>query len=153
MNKKQASFYQRYPPSVPCSCKICLYFCNRPGWWLVSEARLAIENGLSQKMMLEFSPDFTFAVLSPAFKGNESYFALQLYSKNKCTFLQENRCSIYNKPFQPAECRFCHHERIGQGKKCHIEIGHDWNTKKGKRLIKSWLLLNDLRLPPAINIF
>jgi hypothetical protein len=137
-------FYDRFPASNPCSCDICINFCKRPGWWLVSEARSAISQGYAKRMMLELSPDHSFGVLSPAFKGNEGYFALQEYSNSYCTFLKNNRCTIFGKPFQPLECRFCHHDRIGSGKQCHYAIEKDWNTSKGKRLLKDWLIICDL---------
>ena len=62
---------EKYPPSAPCDCQICRYFCNRPGWWSVDQARMAIRCGVSDKMMMEIAPEKTFAVLSPAFRGNE----------------------------------------------------------------------------------
>jgi hypothetical protein len=139
MNDKINSFYQKFPPSESCACPVCQYFCNRPGWWLVAQAREAIETGYAHRMMLEVSPDHSFYVLSPAFKGNEGNFALQIYSKNGCTFLEDSRCSIHNESFQPAECRFCHHDRLGRGEICHLEIERDWNTSKGKRLVKQWM--------------
>ncbi|MDD3998091.1 MAG: hypothetical protein PHH86_10325, partial [Sphaerochaetaceae bacterium] len=62
--------YKRFPPSPSCSCSICAYYCQRPGWPLVEEARLAIELGMAGRLMLEFAPDFSFGILAPAFKGN-----------------------------------------------------------------------------------
>ncbi len=151
MGKGRHSLYTQFTPSKPCTCEICRYFCIRPGWWLVEEAQKAIKDGHANRMMLEFSSDFSFAVLSPAFKGNEAYFALQSFSKNKCTFFIEGRCSIFLKEYQPIECRFCHHDRLGLGGKCHCEIGKDWNTSKGKRLIKHWLNLCNLQSPPFFH--
>ncbi len=140
----EESFYARFPASSACSCDICMNFCVRPGWWLVSEARGAIDHGYAKRMMLEFSPDASFGVLSPAFKGNEGFFALREYSNNSCTFLTGNRCAIFGEPFRPLECRFCHHDRIGSGSRCHRAIEKDWNTSKGKRLIKEWLIVCNL---------
>jgi hypothetical protein len=149
INCKNNSFYQKFPPSEPCACEVCQYFCNRPGWWLVVEARDAIGCGYAHRMMLEISPEFSFGVLSPAFKGNEGIVALQINSRNGCTFLENSRCALFNESFEPAECRFCHHERIGQGKICHREIERDWNTSKGKRLVRQWCeIVNiDITLP------
>ena len=87
MLKYSRKIYIQFPPSEPCSCNVCRNYCFRPGWWLVCEAREAIEQGYANRMMLEFSPDLSFGVLSPAFKNNEANFALKTFSKNGCTFL------------------------------------------------------------------
>jgi hypothetical protein len=128
----------KYPPSEPCSCNICVSYCRRPGWWTVEEARIALENGLGYRMMLEISPEFTFGVLSPAFKGNEGTFALQLFANNGCTFLRNNLCELNGTAIQPLECRFCHHDRHGEGMKCHHDIEKDWNSPAGQKLVKQW---------------
>jgi hypothetical protein len=133
-----SDLHAKYPPSEPCSCEQCVSFCKRPGWWTVDEATKAIETGLANRMMLEVAPEFSFGVLSPAFKGNEANYALQLYSEQGCTFLKENRCELFGSGNQPLECRFCHHNRKGEGQKCHADIENDWNTEKGKRLIVKW---------------
>lgn len=132
------SLYDKYPPSEPCSCGICVNFCKRPGWWTVEEAGKAIEGGLAKRMMLEISPERDFGVLSPAFRGNECNYALRLFSQYGCTFLSGNLCELFGTGLQPLECRFCHHNRMGYGKKCHLDIEKDWNTEKGKRLIVRW---------------
>jgi hypothetical protein len=67
-------------------------------------------------MMLEVSPELTFGVLSPAFKGGEMNFALQEFSQNKCTFLENDLCGLFNSALSRLECRFCHHTRTGEGK-------------------------------------
>lgn len=128
-----------YAPSEACSCEICVSYCKRPGWWTVEEARQALYKGLGHRMMLEISPEFTFGVLSPAFKGNEGGYALQLFASNGCTFLKNNLCELNGTGFQPLECRFCHHSRIGEGVKCHRAIEAEWNTSSGQQLVKLWL--------------
>lgn len=147
MDKLSNHLYTAFPPSSPCSCSICRDYCYRPGWWTVQEARLAMEAGFADRMMMEISPDFSFGVLSPAFKGNEGFFALQNFSGAGCTFFVEQKCLLFGKPYQPLECRFCHHERAGYGEKCHHAIEQDWNTSKARRLIQMWLRINGLRLP------
>jgi hypothetical protein len=129
---------EKYPPSASCSCKICLSYCIRPGWWTLDEASLAINMGFGKRMMLEVAPDFSFGVLSPAFKGCEGGFALNLYSKNGCNFLKENLCELYGTGFQPIECRYCHHDRKGMGNNCHAELEKEWNTQEGQELISKW---------------
>ena len=145
--KSRHSLYYKYPPSEPCSCTVCVSFCRRPGWWLVSEARDAMNRGLAGRMMLELSPDRRFGVLSPAFKGNEGFYALKEFSSCGCTFLKDNRCEIFGPDIQPLECRFCRHDRPGAGRSCHLEIERDWNTSKGKRLVRQWVLMSETVLP------
>ncbi len=128
----------KYPPSDPCSCITCRNYCIRPGWWTVEEAAKAIEAGYSTRMMVEISPERTFAVLSPAFKGNECNYALNILSSEGCTFLKDELCELFGTGYQPLECRFCHHTRKGLGRKCHNDIEKDWNTEKGKRLVVKW---------------
>jgi hypothetical protein len=129
---------KRYPPSKPCACHICLSYCSRPGWWTVEEAASAIGAGYAGRMMLELSPEFTFGVLAPAFKGNEGGVALQIFARQGCTFLQGKHCELFETSFRPLECRFCHHTRQGRGKKCHLAIEKDWCSQAGQRLIMRW---------------
>jgi len=150
MPMKAHPLYDTFPPSEGCGCPTCRSYCNRPGWPLVEEARLAIEGGYGSRLMLEFAPGFAYGILAPAFKGNEGTFALQACSTNGCTFLVDGQCTVFQQPFRPIECRFCHHGRPGQGLKCHLEVARDWNTSKGKRLVKRWLALQGLQLPYGI---
>lgn len=143
---------KKFPPSTPCSCSICRNYCIRPGWWLVEEARLAIENGLGNRMMLEISPDRSFGVLAPAFKGNEGLVAMQIYSKNYCTFLVNGLCELFGKDFQPLECRFVHHSRKGQGIMCHSALEKHWNTMAGKKLVNEWIELTNFK-EKIVNIY
>ncbi|MFN2152190.1 MAG: hypothetical protein ACK2T5_11375, partial [Anaerolineales bacterium] len=100
---------RKYPPSEPCGCEVCVGFCLRPGWWSVDEVVRAMDAGYGPRMMLEMSPELTFGVLSPAFKGCEGDLATNLYFRNGCTFLKRTRCELYGTGYQPLECRFCHH--------------------------------------------
>ena len=129
---------EKYPPSAPCSCDTCRNYCVRPGWWTVEEAEMAIKAGYADRMMLEISPEKDFGVLSPAFKGNEVNYALQIYSKNGCTFLNDGLCELFGTGHQPLECRFCHHDRKGKGPECHAAIEKEWNTPHAKRIIVRW---------------
>jgi hypothetical protein len=129
---------RKYPPSKPCSCDICLSYCQRPGWWTVEEAARAVEAGYAGRMMLEMSPEYTFGVLSPAFKGCEGNLALQFFAPMGCTFLKDNLCELYGTGVQPLECRYCHHTRQGGGEKCHAAIEKDWFTEEGQKLVIHW---------------
>ena len=111
----------------------------RPGWWTVAEAARAMVAGYGPRMMLELSPELTFGVLSPAFKGCEGELASNLFSRNGCTFLRQSQCDLYGTGYQPLECRYCHHERQGLGPSCHADIEGDWNTWKGHELVQEWL--------------
>jgi hypothetical protein len=128
----------KYPPSEPCTCEVCLGYCVRPGWWTVSEAERVLEAGYGSRMMLEMAPDRSFGVLSPAFKGNELTFASQIYADQGCTFLENNRCQLFGTGLQPLECRFCHHNRPGQGSLCHADIEKDWHTPAGISMVVKW---------------
>lgn len=141
MNKKKTYklLKERYPPSEPCSCEICRSYCMRPGWWSVNEASQAIKAGLGNRMMLEISPEMTFGVLSPAFKGCEGNYALQEYAGNGCNFMKNGLCELHGTGYEPLECRYCHHLRIGLGQKCHAAIEKDWQTPAGLSLVKSWI--------------
>jgi len=135
---------QKFPPSEPCACDICLAYCSRPGWWTVAEAHRAIGAGYGNRMMLEVSPEHTIAVLAPAFKGCEKFFALNEYASSSCTFLENNRCQLFNSGCQPLECRFCHHERVGLGQECHAALEKDWDSPAGQKLVMEWMKANDL---------
>jgi hypothetical protein len=104
----------------------------------VEEAARAIEAGYAGRMMLEMSPERSFGVLSPAFKGNEGAFAQQRFSSRGCTFLKENLCELHGTGFQPLECRFCHHDRPGLGPQCHADLERDWRTLAGQALVVRW---------------
>ena len=140
---------ERFPPSAPCSCDVCRGFCQRPGWWTVREAARAIAAGYGGRMMLELSPDCKFGVLSPAFTGCEGTFAFQEYAKNGCCFLKSGLCALHETGLEPLECRFCHHDRVGEGQICHTALERDWNTPAGQALVKQWLSRASVfRVPP-----
>jgi hypothetical protein len=142
--KREPSLEEKYPPSKPCSCGICTAYCMRPGWWTVDEAVRANEAGYGNRMMLEMSPDFSFGVLSPAFRGCEQYFALREFSHLGCSFLSNGLCELYGTGLEPLECRFCHHSRTGLGPMCHADIEKDWRTSKGQALVERWITENGI---------
>lgn len=144
--REDNSLYTKYPPSKPCTCTICRLYCMRPGWWTVEEAKKAVDAGLHKRMMLEISPDFTFGVLSPAFRGCEQDFAWQEYFKNGCNFYSSGLCELFGTGFEPLECRFCHHLRKGLGEKCHADIEKDWHKPAGHVLVKKWLEMTGILL-------
>jgi hypothetical protein len=136
--RQRKTLTEIYPPSAACSCAVCVSFCRRPGWWTVEQAARAIEAGLAGRMMLEIAPEGTFAVVAPAFRGCEGSFALQGFANRGCTFFTDGGCELHGTDLQPLECRFCHHERLGLGMKCHAAIEGDWNTAEGRALAVRW---------------
>jgi len=139
---------QKYPPSEPCACEVCLAYCRRPGWWTVKQAAAALDAGLGPRMMLELSPDRTSGVLSPAFKGNEGNYALNDFANRGCTFLtSDQRCELHWTGLQPLECRFCHHDRRGEGPRCHRDLEKDWDSHAGRTLVAKWAAAAGLRWP------
>jgi hypothetical protein len=123
--RKKPALNVQFPPS-------------EPGWWTVAEARQAIEKGYAGRMMLEVAPEGGWAVLSPAFYGSEGFIAVQETSHNGCNFLKNNLCELFGTGVQPLECRFCHHERVGQGKDCHAALERDWHSPEGQALVDEW---------------
>ncbi len=145
---KRKTLAERYLPSQPCACDICSAYCQRPGWWTVKEAAAAIDRGFARRMMLELSPARSFAVLSPAFKGNEAYYALNDFSARGCNFLLgDGRCELHGSGVQPLECRFCHHDRRGLGPRCHRDLERDWDTPAGRALVERWAAMMGLTWP------
>jgi hypothetical protein len=128
-----------YPPSPPCNCDICKSFCKRPGWWTIDQVPSAMRAGYSNKMMLEIAPDFTFAVLSPSFRGCEGYIAINEYSNNGCNFFVNEMCELHGTDLQPLECRVCHHDYLGLGPKCHLDIEKQWNSPAAQKLVIKWM--------------
>lgn len=138
------SLHEMFPASPSCNCEICRGYCQRPGWWMVSEATLAIRKGLSYRMMLEISPEVTFGVLSPAFRGCEMRIATNAFKSTCCTFSHEDGWELYQSDLMPPECRFCHHERTGMGQNCHEALENDWNSAAGRKLVVEWCNLTRL---------
>ncbi len=135
---------QAFPPSPPCGCDVCKAYCMRPGWWTVEEAALAIKAGYALRMMLEVPRDLSFGVLAPAFFGCEGNFALQDHAYRGCCFLANGLCQLHGTGFMPLECRFCHHDRCGQGPKCHDALEKDWRTPPGQKLVLEWAAMTNI---------
>lgn len=138
--RKKLNLPVRFPPSESCTCETCRSYCKRPGWWSVMQAKEALKRGFGSRMMLELSPERDMGVLSPAFRGNEGNYAFREFSENGCTFLKDDLCELYETGLQPLECRFCHHDRLGEGLKCHLAIERDWRSAEGQNLVKKWFL-------------
>jgi hypothetical protein len=139
MSEHKRTLLQKYPPSEPCTCEICVGYCMRPGWWTVEQAVRVLDAGFGNRMMLEIAPELTFGVLSPAFKGCERSVATNQFAGNGCTFFRDDRCELFGTGHEPLECRFCHHDRRGLGPKCHADPEKDWQTSAGQALVDKWV--------------
>lgn len=147
-SKRPERLELKYPRSEPCACEVCRAYCRRPGWWTVKQAARALEAGLGARMMLEMSPDRRRAVLSPAFKGNEGTYAFSEFAAGGCGFLTpEGACELHGTGLQPLECRFCHHDRRGDGPKCHRDLEKDWDSPSGRALVARWAVPARVRWP------
>jgi len=105
----------------------------------VGQAKKAILSGYSKRMMVEVSPERDFGVLSPAFKGCEGTVALQEYAGNGCNFYDGGLCELYPVGLLPLECGYCHHDRVGMGLACHLDLEKEWKAETGKILVAKWL--------------
>ena len=130
---------EKFPPSEPCSCEICTGYCIRSGWWTVEETERALNAGLGNRMMLELYLQLKIGVLSPAFAGCEGGIALQEFSHAGCNFLKNGLCELFGTGLEPLECRFCHHDRKGQGAICHAALEKEWKTPAGQALVFKWI--------------
>jgi hypothetical protein len=141
MSKRKSwkTLVEKYPPSEPCTCKICTGYCARPGWWTVGQAAQAYAAGYGDRMMLEIAPELNFGVLSPAFKGCERSIAMNQFATQGCTFFRNERCELFGTGHEPLECRFCHHVRQGLGPRCHADLESDWRTDAGQQLVETWI--------------
>jgi hypothetical protein len=154
MAKRKHTLVERFPPSDPCDCAVCLAYCQRPGWWTVAQAERALAAGYAGRMMLELSPERRFGVLSPAFGGDEGGYATREHAVNGCNFLRGGLCELHGGEHLPLECRFCHHTRVGLGPKCHAALEREWDSPAGQTLVARWLALRGLPwlgLPAVMN--
>jgi hypothetical protein len=139
--KREKTLAEKYPPSEPCSCEVCVEYCVRPGWWTVQEASTAMDAGYAKRMMLELSPERNFAVVSPAFRGCEGTFAFERYRTHGCTFHENDRCLLHDAGLKPLECRFCHHSRAGMEPACHADLERNWHSPAGHVVVAHWCKL------------
>jgi Fe-S-cluster containining protein len=117
---------------------------NVPGWFLPREAKLAIEAGHAQSMMLdkwyEDSHERWVWVLAPASINNGGRTAPArfwfLHEGEICVFLKNERCAIHDSGFKPVECR-----KYSCTTNSGIErrvIKRFWNTEFGKAVVNQW---------------
>lgn len=145
---------QRWPKTKDCTCRVCAEGCQRPGWFLPDEVRVAAEFlGLSLKEFFDqylvldwwYRPSDSaerFAVLSPGKldeHGGIASFGF-VNSLGTCIFLKDDRCSIH--PVKPQECRSAHHSRNRksrreEGRRQHYEVAKFWSEdEEGRALVQ-----------------
>lgn len=84
----------------------------------MDEANRALLAGYANRMMLKLSPELSFGVLSPAFRGCEGGVALNRGAGGGCNFLKAGHCQLHGTGFQPLECH--------------------WHTPAGQALVRHW---------------
>ncbi|MEZ4627471.1 MAG: hypothetical protein R2912_05105 [Eubacteriales bacterium] len=63
--------------------------------------------------------------------------------QNGCTFYAGGLCALFDSGFSPLECRFCHHDRQGQGAACHAALEKEPAARSGgSGVIKRWPYCN-----------
>ena len=142
-----------------CECLGCekgISMCfNRPCWGTVEDFEKIIDEGHSDKLMLDYwigrgdrediegHPFFgnpfkeDVFILCGAIKGFEGKKApFSLFKKGGCTFLtEENKCSIHH--IKPIEGKYaCCKSEDNKGRDLRLSLVRMWDTEKGKELIK-----------------
>jgi hypothetical protein len=102
----------------------------------VEQAAKAFSAGYAP-YMLEISPDSPLEFWART--GGRRQGRIKHFSQNGCGFLKNGLCELHGTGLMPLECRFCHHDRIGRGKMCHLELEKDWNTTPGQILVRKWI--------------
>ena len=61
--------------------------------------------------------------------------------KGRCTFLEDDRCSIHDSGFKPKQCRECLGCQKHNGPD-NYEMARHWDTKEGKEALAVWAEIN-----------
>lgn len=138
---------QKWPATEDCSCDECVGYCERPGWFLPDEVRVAAEYlGLSLREMFErylvvdwwgggSDIDHHVGILAPGKPSETGRVASIGFVRGEgCVFLNEDgKCSIH--AVKPHECRLAHHVVVHAGNS-HLEIARVWDGEEGRALIR-----------------
>lgn len=119
-----------------CSCDICKNMCKtRPCWGTPKDIKILIENGHSDRLMLDWweTENDNIYILAPAIIGHESQFA-PFNPTGKCTFYKKGKCEIHN--IKPIEGKTAIHDPTKHG--MHELISKTWDSKEGRKLVKKW---------------
>lgn len=137
-----------------CHCDDCVGLCYRnPGWMTPAEAMQAMDAGLAHRLMRDWlEPSsklgnterlYVLAAASEGCEGRDApefdFAALFLgyTKKGKCTFLEEDRCSIHDSGFKPKQCR----ESLGCENGCgpdNYEMARHWDSDEGRAVLDRW---------------
>lgn len=146
-------------PLRVCDCEQCVRLCRcNPGWFTPAEAIQAMKAGLGHRLMRDWlEPSHKLGnserlyVLAPASLGCEgkeapeldNYFALLLgfAKKGRCTFLENDLCSIHDSGFKPKQCRECLGCQKNNGPD-NYEMARHWDTEEGKQALEMWAEIN-----------
>ncbi len=143
------------PDSEPCSCILCVDACeSRPGWPTPEEAKLLIDAGHANRLMLEWwdaDEELPYIeILSPASSGRGGIKApsTPLFSYGRlnwrCVFLKDGKCELFGQPGRPIECRaYYHTDSDKKTNRLHKEVAKAWNTEEARELVQTWKKLVD----------
>jgi Fe-S-cluster containining protein len=141
-------------PLRVCHCDDCVSLCYRnPGWMTPAEAMQAMDAGLAHRLMRDWlEPSgklgnterlYVLAAASIRCEGQDapefSWAELMLgfASKGRCTFLENDRCSIHDSGFKPKQCR----ESLGCERKSgpdNYEMARHWDSDEGRAALDRW---------------
>lgn len=130
--------------SVECqNCKEGVKMCHRnPCMGTVDQMQTIINAGYGSNLMLEiwhkevrYNKNVQF--LYAATEGHNAKFS-PFKKGGTCIFLKDNKCSIHS--IKPAEGKWscCKIENKSVYEKWIVELIKDWDTPKGKNLIRRW---------------
>ncbi len=162
MEEEQEELAPREPvrPLRVCHCEECVSLCQRnPGWMTPAEAMRAMDAGLGPRLMRDWlEPSHRLGnterlyVLAAASVGREGRdapeigdtldfnyvaFLLGRAKKGRCTFLENDLCTIHDSGFKPKQCR----ESLGCQTKTgpdNYEMARHWDTEAGQAALVRW---------------
>ncbi len=120
-----------------CSCIACKNACREvPGWFTPTEAKLAIEAGLANRLSAVRECDVVAMAPSPVgYEGKE-----KRHGTGACTFLTaDGLCEIHTSGFKPIECRTGFGCKGGGPDYPSLHEEHTmWKSEEGKAVVELW---------------
>ena len=123
-----------------CNCNKCIEMCYRPCWGKPEELQKIIDEGFSDKLMLDYwiGQDGDLYLLCGALVGYEGKKA-PYWPHGKCTFLKEDRCEIQIiKPFEGKMASCNNKITAEEWKSIRHGIALEWQSEKGKQILNDW---------------
>lgn len=141
-------------PIRRCDCPKCVNLCQQnPGWMTPAEAMQAMDAGLAHRLMRDWlepshqlnNPErlYVLAAASLGCEGRDapefSFFELfwGYAKKGRCTFLENDLCTIHDSGFKPKQCR----ESLGCLRKTgpdNYEMARHWDNAEGRAALQRW---------------